>query len=97
MSHNITYGYNQIIKDHYGSILRRKLYVCAVFIASFAAITAALSLEKISLEIELTGEQQLRENNEELTLQIRQIKQNDVSILLKDCVDRTSLFGALFD
>ena len=54
--------------------IARKLHFCAVFIiAFFASIATAISLEELNLKME--------QYNAELTLQIRQLKQNDVSIL----------------
>ena len=68
-------------------LLARKLYFCAVFIiASFASIATALSLEELNLKME--------QYNAELTLQIRQLKLNDVSVYkLITCINTLISFN----
>ena len=53
----------------------RRLYICTILIASFtSSIDAGLSLEELSLEM-----QQMKRNNRELTLEINDLKESNVS------------------
>ena len=56
------------------SFVNKRLFISAVFIASLASVTAGLTLEELSVEI-----QQLKQDNAQLRLEIRQLKENDVS------------------